>query len=411
VFRFFLAVEPKEYLVPLLIAALIFLLVVAGGLGSFLFLLIRYDLSPKIAIGKIKNRFRKTVPTQLPSFRDAPYRRLTEQTPRHHPVLVNLETSEGTGQACHPDVTYIKGGLGTERWRYWMVCTPYPYANFVHENPEIFASHDGIHWTIPDGVKNPLISSPEGRRDYNSDPDMFFLNGELWLYYRETQFKSGLLETRIWLTTSLDGAHWSSSVEVLAARGDEALLMSPAVTHECGAFRMWTVDRATSGLKIMRRDSTDGVRWGPPIPCSLVGLSEREPWHLDVIREEDRLSALLVSVKAGANWRLHYAHSLDEGNTWNVERFLLEPAYEFEEAFQYRATLLKTSSNPAKYRIWYSAANRRQMHSIAHLAMVRRNGNLEPVPEPGNQHDRRPAGESADGEERPMTQMTDEMVP
>jgi hypothetical protein len=76
---------------------------------------------------------------------------------------------------------------------------------------------------------------------------------------------------------------------------------------------------------------------------------------------------------------LHYAYSLDEGNTWNVERFLLEPAYEFEEAFQYRATLLKTGSNPHKYRIWYSAANRRQMHSIAHLAMMRQNGNLEPV--------------------------------
>jgi hypothetical protein len=76
---------------------------------------------------------------------------------------------------------------------------------------------------------------------------------------------------------------------------------------------------------------------------------------------------------------LHYAHSVDEGNTWNVERFLLEPAYEFEEAFQYRATLVKTGSGPHKYRIWYSAANRRQMFSIAHQAMMRENSTLEPV--------------------------------
>jgi hypothetical protein len=365
--------------VAILIPALILLLAVAGCLASFLFLLFRGDLSPRIAIEKIRNRFRKNPPTQLPSFRDAPYRRLTDQPPRHHPVLLNLQTSEGTGQACHPDVTYVRNGLGTGRWRYWMVCTPYPYANFLHENPEIFASHDGIHWTIPDGVKNPLISSPVGIRDYNSDPDMFFLNGRLWLYYRETRFRSGPPEARIWLATSVDGAHWSSPVEVLAARGDEAQLMSPAVIHEHGMFRMWTVDRATNGLQVFQRESADGVRWGPPFPCSLLGLSEREPWHLDVIREEDRLSALLVSVKARANWRLHYAYSLDEGNTWNVERFLLEPVYEFEEAFQYRATLLKTGSNPHKYRIWYSAANRRQMHSIAHLAMMRQNGNLEPV--------------------------------
>lgn len=364
----------------ILISAVILLLAVAGCLASFLFFLVRDDLAPRIAVEKIRNRFRKSLPAQFPSFGDAPYRRLTNQPPRHHPVLLNLPTSEGTGQACHPDVTYVPEGLGTGRWPYWMVCTPYPYANFVHENPEIFSSHDGIHWTIPDGVKNPLIPSPEGSRDYNSDPDMFFLNGKLWLYYRETRWTSESAESRIWLTTSVDGAHWSSPVEVLAARGDEALLMSPAVIHEDSVFRMWTVERA-SGLQVLRRDSADGVRWDTPHPCSLVGLSERDPWHIDVIREEDRLSALLVTVAAGPNWRLHYAYSLDEGITWNVDGFLIEPAYEFEEALQYRATLLKTGSSPHKYRIWYSAANRRQMHSIAHLAMMRQNGSLEPVPE------------------------------
>ena len=362
-----------------LILALIFSLAIAGCLATFLFLLVRDDLSPRIAIAKIKNRFRKELPAQFPSFRDAPYRRLSDQPPRHHPVLLNLETSEGTGQACHPDVTYVPDGLGTERWRYWMVCTPYPYGNFVHENPEIFASHDGIHWSVPDGVKNPLISSPEGIRDYNSDPDMLFLNGRLWLYYRETRWTSGSWEARIWLTTTVDGAHWNSPVEVLAARGDEALLMSPAVIHDHGMLRMWTVERVTNGFQVLRRNSTDGVTWGAAFPCLLVGLAEREPWHLDVIREEDRLSALLVSVRERPDWKLHYAYSLDEGNTWNVERFLLEPAYAFEEAFQYRATFLKTGSNPHKYRIWYSAANGRQMHSIAHLAMMRQSGNLEPV--------------------------------
>jgi hypothetical protein len=364
-----------------LVTALIFLLTVAGCLAGFLFLLVRYDLSPRIAMEKIKNRFRKKPPAQLPSFRDAPYRRLADQPPRHRPVLLNLQTSEGSGQACHPDLTYVPEGFGTGRWRYWMVCTPYPYANFIHENPEIFASHDGVHWTIPDGANNPLISSPDGPRDYNSDPDMFFLNEKLWLYYRETRWTSELPEARIWLTRSADGVHWNSPVEVLAAHGDEALLMSPAVIYDRGVFLMWTVERTTSGLQMLRRTSRDGANWALSIPCSLVGLSDREPWHVDVIREEDRLSALLVSVKDRANWRLHYAHSLDEGNTWHVEQFLLEPAYEFEEAFQYRATLLKTGSNPHKYQIWYSAANRRWMHSIAHLEMMRQNDNLEPVAE------------------------------
>jgi hypothetical protein len=260
-----------------------------------------------------------------------------------------------------------------------MVCTPYAYANFVYENPEIFASHDGINWTVPDGVRNPVIPRPKGVWDYNSDPDMFLLNGKLWLYFRETRSVSDLKEHRICLTTSANGADWTPAVEVLIARGDEALLMSPAVVHKDDAFRMWTVDQATTGLQIMRRESTDGMKWNTPVPCAVVGLRGREPWHLDVTCEEDRLSALLVSLKARPDWRLHYAYSVDEGNTWNVEQFLLEPAYEFEEAIQYRATLLKTGSNPHQYRIWYSAANRRQMFSIAHQAMIRKNGTLEPI--------------------------------
>jgi len=363
----------------MLIAALLFLILLVGCLASFLRFLVRGDLSPRIAIEKIKNRLSKAPPALLPSFGDAPYRRLTDRPPQHHPTLLNLQTSEGTGQACHPDVTYIPNGFGAGRWPYWMVCTPYAYGHFAHENPEIFVSHDGVSWIIPDGVTNPLIPSPRGAWDYNSDPDMFFLNGKLWLYYRETRQTPGSLETRIYLTTSGDGVHWSSPFEVLFARGDEALLMSPAVIHQEGTFHMWTVDRVANEIQVMRRESPDGRKWYAPVQCTLIGLQGREPWHLDVIREEDRLSALLVSLKTPPDWRLHYAYSLDEGITWNVDGFLLEPAYEFEEASQYRATLLKTGSNPHTYRIWYSAGNRRQMFSIAHQAMSRANGKLEPV--------------------------------
>jgi hypothetical protein len=363
----------------MLIVALVFVLLIVGCLAGFLFLLVHGDLSPRIALEKIKNRFRKEPPPLLPSFRDAPFRRLTVRPPRHHPVLLNLQTSEGTGQACHPDITYIPEGLGRGQWPYWMVCTPYAYGHFVYENPEIFASHDGIHWRIPDGVQNPLISKPQAAADYNSDPDMFYLNGELWLYYRETRVSSGELTNRVYLTRSADGARWSPPVEVLRAQGSEGLLMSPAVIHDEAAFRMWTVEEEGTQCQLVSRESDDGYNWTSAKPCGLLGLSGRWPWHLDVIREQDRLSALLVSVTRPPDWRLHYAYSFDEGNTWNVEPFLLEPAYEFEEALQYRATLLKTGSDPHSYRIWYSAANRRDMFSIAHQSMIRENDRLEPA--------------------------------
>jgi hypothetical protein len=356
-------------------------LCLSACLASFVFVLARKDLTPGVALEKLQNRARNHTRRQIPNFRDAPYRRLADRIPKHHPTLVNLQTSEGSGQACHPDVVYIRDGFGSGRWPYWMACTPYAYGDFVRENPELFASHDGIHWTVPDGVENPVVPTPPGSWDHNSDPDMLFLGGKLWLYYRETRRTAGQPENRIYLMTSVDGVRWSPAVEVLAVGGDEALLMSPAVVHDDEMFHMWTVEREAKRFKLVRRQSEDGLSWSAPLECTVVGLTDREPWHLDVIRDEGRLSALLVSLKEPTDWRLHYAYSLDDGKTWDAQGYLFEPAYEFEEGFQYRASLLKMrDASPSTYQVWYSAANRRQMFSIAYQVMVREGRTLKPVP-------------------------------
>jgi hypothetical protein len=118
---------------------------------------------------------------------EAPYRRVGKASNGlHRPVLLNLETSDGSGQACHPDVLYIPGGFGSKRWTYWMACTPYPNKESSFENPEIFASYDGISWAMPDGAQNPLVPTPAGAGDHNSDPDVVFHENQLWLFYRET---------------------------------------------------------------------------------------------------------------------------------------------------------------------------------------------------------------------------------
>lgn len=363
-----------------LIALLYTLLGLSACLASFVFVLARKDLTPSVALERLQNRIRSYPRRKPANFRDAPYRRLADRIPKHQPTLVNLQTSEGSGQACHPDVVHIREGFGSGRWPYWMVCTPYAYGDFVRENPEIFASYDGIHWIVPDGVENPLVATPSRPFDHNSDPDMLFLGGKLWLYYRETRRTSCPPENRIYLMTSVDGVQWSAAVEVIVSRGDTALLMSPAVVHDNNEFHMWTVDRIAKRFKVVRRSSEDGLKWSAPIECTVVGLIDREPWHLDVIREEGRLSALLVSFTESTDWRLHYAYSLDGGMTWNVQGYLLEPAYEFEQALQYRASLLKTGDAPLPtYHVWYSAANRRLMFSIAFQVMVREGPTLKPV--------------------------------
>jgi hypothetical protein len=350
------------------------------GLSGFLFLLVRHDIPPRIALQRIRNRFATRPPALLPDFHDVPYRLLNGRVPLHWPVLLNLQTSEGTGQACHPDVVFIRQGFGSQLWRYWMVCTPYAYGNFVSENPEVFASHDGLTWTIPEGAKNPLVPSPVGIWDHHSDPDMLFVDGKLWLYYRETRQSSGPPELRIFLMTSEDGVNWTRPCEVLVERGEADRFLSPAIVHDGMSFRMWSVEKVSSEFQLVQRNSADGLAWSSAEASKVLGLPrDRNPWHLDVIREADRLSAILVSAKGHTGQRLHYSYSVDEGRTWHVEPFLFEPAYEFESGFQYRSTLLKTGSQPEQYQVWYSAASRRLAFSIGYLRMCRENNRLQPI--------------------------------
>jgi hypothetical protein len=351
---------------------------VCVALASFISLLSFHDLSPKTGLYKIMGRFFKPPKSFQPISADAPYRRLRSTSGLHKPVLLNLETSDGSGQACHPDVVYIPGGFGSKRWPYWMVCTPYPYGNDFFENPEIFASYDGLTWAIPEGARNPVVASPSVLGDHNSDPDILHYEDTLWLYYRETLRSKTPRQNTLYLTKSNDGVAWSNPVEILRDTAGTELL-SPAVIHDGKRFVMWTIEIHAGEFKIMRRFSTDGSNWSAPETGTVVGIdSDRHLWHIDIVREEDRLSAALVSCIAmnGGGSRIHYAYSLDEGLNWRVSRFLFDQVYEFESQFQYRATLRKLADGTPGYELWYSAASSKNMFSIAYLRLLRNEDTL-----------------------------------
>lgn len=359
--------------------------------SSFLCVLACYEYPPKLALTKLSRRFRRflkgpmRLPPTLADFpydkNDFPYRRVKGSRNRlHKPLVINLETSDGTGQACHPDIAYLPEGFGPERWRYWLACTPYPYQNYMLENPEIFASHDGITWVIPDGLKNPVVPPPANPFDYHSDTDILFHQGELWLFFRETKRGDVPRQTTLFAMTSSDGIQWSSPAELFCDKNNLEP-MSPAVIHDGCCFRMWTIEIHDGDYRIVLRNSKDGLHWNPPRFGKLVGLDpQRHAWHIDVIQEKDRLSALLVSSVGtpSTGERLHYCHSMDGGNTWNVGPFLLEQIYEFEEMSQYRGTLRKMTDNPHLYEVWYSAFNKTAVASIARLRMIRVENELFP---------------------------------
>lgn len=181
---------------------------------------------------------------------------------------------------------------------------------------------------------------------------------------------------------STDGVRWSVPVEVLNDNTGRQLL-SPAVIHTGHRFLMWTVEVCSGECILVRRTSQDGLEWSEPQGCTLGGLVKpRHPWHVDVIQESDRLSALLVSCTGygGANSRIHYAYSEDQGLSWATEGFLLDQVYEFEAGVQYRGSLLKREGQPGEYDLWYSAASSRLLCSIAYLRLTRDNNQMLPFP-------------------------------
>jgi hypothetical protein len=358
----------------------------ALALSSFILALVYFDLSPRTFLYKMMKRFFPPPESLRPALRDAPYRQLRARRGLHQPVLLNLETSDGSGQACHPDVAYIAEGFGSKKWPYWMVCTPYPYGDDSFENPEVFVSFDGINWEIPEGLYNPIVPSPKKVGDHHSDAELVFCRGQLFLFYRLTLRSIAPRETpsvnKLYLMKSVDGIGWSGPVEILADNAG-AELLSPAVVYDGTSFLMWTVENIAGQLKVMRRSSSDALHWSAPTSASVRGLvGGRFPWHIDAIQDEDGLSAVLVSCTAlgGSQSRIHYAHSEDLGLTWVAGGFLFEQAYEFESKIQYRATLraLQTAGGDREYELWYSSASLSDVFSIAYLKVMRAGHQLVP---------------------------------
>jgi hypothetical protein len=351
---------------------------------AFIFLLIRFDVSPKNFLYRVTKRFMEPPEGLRPVVRNAPYRRTNDSKGLHRPILLNLETSDGSGQACHPDVVHIPEGFGSGKWPYWMVCTPYPYQDGYFENPEIFVSCDGVGWTVPRGLRNPVVPFPKHPGDHNSDPDLIFLRDEFWLFYRMTirskKPREIPDENKILVMKSVDGIRWSEPTEILSER-QRAELVSPAVIHDGTHFVMWTVEIDGQSHYLKRRTSLDGLIWSLPATTKMAGLPDgRQPWHIDVIREEDRLSAILVSCvgPGGVHSRIHYAYSLDHGLNWSVSDFLFEQSYEFESKHQYRATFRRAKDAPAVYELWYSACSLADVFSVAYMKLVRAGSALVP---------------------------------
>lgn len=144
---------------------------------------------------------------------------------------------------CHPDVQYFPEGFNG--YKYWMVFTPYfgsigtQQESKRFENPSIVVSNDGLNWTDPPGITNPIAktpsnteSFPENRTDpiqgFWSDPDLVFSNDQFSLYYRGCMVTAQALKNR--------GAKSQNNATKLTSNAHRT---------------------------VVRQTSTDGINWTP----------------------------------------------------------------------------------------------------------------------------------------------------
>ena len=235
----------------------------------------------------------------------------------------SFPTYDGSGQVAHPDIAFFPDGWRGQR--YWAGITPYPNSNRAYENPSMFTSDDGAAWSVPAGLRNPVMRT---RRGHLSDPDVVHnpRTKELWLYYREAVFKRGRhAGDNFFLTRSADGVRWSAPS--LLATHSRRYVVSPTVAiGPDGKWRMWAVDAGVVGCsarasRVVARRSPDGVRWSAAHSVRL-GQPGYVAWHLDVqyIASRGEYWALIAAYAQGSGCGatdLFFATSRD-GDSWTT---------------------------------------------------------------------------------------------
>lgn len=295
-------------------------------------------------------------------------------------VQLDLPTYDSSGDVVEPDVVHVPGG-----WRgfeYWMAYNPYPGGNAVFENSSIAASQDGIAWSVPEGLTNPVAPRPSGPIIHNSDPDLVYVHAldRMVLFYRAVTRTRNMLFAK----SSTNGRHWGAEQLVLDA--PKHSLISPSVVLPRGRRpRLFYVDAGELGCAthvtsvamrrwmgdLKRDDALVGSGWSGPVRTDLNGPPGYLIWHLDVIWVDERREywAIFPAYPAETdcnNTDLFMARSRDAVH-WQV---LADPVLKRGDVPWAGSTLYRASleydASASRFRVWFSARSTRGSWRVGH---------------------------------------------
>ena len=185
----------------------------------------------------------------------------------------------GNSQNIHPKVLYFP-----EKWngyKFWMAYTPYPKGKTDAENPCIAVSQDGLDWTAPEGLRNPLAYAP--KNGYNSDTHLLYdsENDRMECWWREFDKKTN--RDCFYRRISSDGIKWDEKEKVLDFALPDMMRLSPAVWIEDDVYKLIYSDCARLYYIESPRNQI-GKTWSEPIKLP-IEWGELRAWHQDVITD------------------------------------------------------------------------------------------------------------------------------
>jgi hypothetical protein len=241
---------------------------------------------------------------------------------------LDLPTYDGSNQATHLNVQFHQDGYAGHP--YWMVMTPYPFRDATKENPSILVSRDGLDWSVPPGLTNPVSGLPADVAGGGHYSDGYLLprDGGFELWFRYNPAKPGANKPDnstniVYRMTSPDGIAWSGPETVFEGR--EANYLSPSLLADGAGWRLW-YSNYDGQLAHTRGDGL--ASWSQPEAVEIQLGDGYLPWHQEIVPTDLGFEALVLGrVPQGAGgpeFALFHATSPDGLKFGQANR--LEPA-------------------------------------------------------------------------------------
>lgn len=266
---------------------------------------------------------------------------------------LDIVSPYGDNQGTHPKVLYFKDGFNG--YKYYMVYTPYPFGDDYRENPTIMVSNDMINWKKPEGIKNPIVSSPsnfETKKIYNSDGHLVYnyKDNTLECFYRYVNDYND--EVIIYRVKSSDGINWSDSEEVIRNKRSKHDYVSPAIIYEDGKYKIWYVYKKT----IYYTESEDLVNFSKDVRLKInYNDKSLKTWHIDVIKSDLGYEVIMVAYSNPSSretMSLYYTYSKNNKDFIEAKPIIKPSNVSWDNKGLYRSSFIKDDNGV--YYVFYS---------------------------------------------------------